>query len=157
MEPIVKIMTRSQSRESSASPNPSVKSSRISRKLLKSSLKKEKDSRASSLSSAASTDSWHSVDTATDNDESDDGLYPILKNIHHSAHVALRKKDDESKISADRIIKEDAYKNLKGAIKKERAKVGSQLISYLVEGALNIASDDIPVIPKFNKKQAECP
>ena len=122
----------SDSRAKSTSPDPGPSSILPSSTRIKSIIKgKPIPSRSTSRSSNESDRYFDSQDTA-ENVNADSGLLPILRNLQFGTHVALRKTDGDIRKNADRLIKKDSNQMLERALKQERAKMGSQLMTYLV-------------------------
>jgi len=146
----------SDSRAKSTSPDPGPSSILPSSTRIKSIIKgKPIPSRSTSRSSNESDRYFDSQDTA-ENVNADSGLLPILRNLQFGTHVALRKTDGDIRKNADRLIKKDSNQMLERALKQERAKMGSQLMTYLVEGSSTSTDSEVPQLLPHDPSIPSC-
>jgi hypothetical protein len=90
-----------------------------------------------------------------DASETEQGIGPFFKNISFGVHTALSKTDPSLLKEADRIIKRDAYKGIDAALKHERMKMGTQIVSYL-SGSGPQSDHDIPQLTPFDRTREPC-
>ena len=103
------------------------------------------------LSRVSSTTS----DIFLDCEETDDGLMAVLKNIQYCLHKALTKSSTDQLKMADRLLKKDCNKNLELAIKRERSKMGSQMVK-LINGTINSNQGELPKLIPFDDTILPC-
>ena len=107
-------------------------------------------------SSAADSETDATYDTPDEESEQGGGILHTLKNLQYGTHVALRKKEKQSVLKADRLIKRDSNRNLVEALKKERVK-GAEMFAALLDGGITNIDHDIPHFKPFNKRLPPCP
>jgi hypothetical protein len=119
---------------------------------------KSKKGRSSSNSSRSSGPSGYATPRADEYDSDASGtggLHQPMANLQYALHTALSNKGEEEKRLADQMLKGDANKKLREALKKERVK-GAQMFASLMDGGLKSADQDVPHFKPFNKKKPPC-
>ena len=104
-----------------------------------------------SRSRASSTDS----DIYHDASDSEQGMAPFIKNLSYGVHTALTKTSPADLKAADRVIKQDVHRGIDAALKHERMKMGTQIVSYL-SGSHTVHDHDIPQLTPFNRHKEPC-
>jgi len=119
---------------------------RISREI-----RRDPGPRHRSRSRASSTDS----EIFHDAHETEQGMAPFIKNLSYGIHTALTKRDPYDLKTADRLIKKDVHRGVDAALKHERMKMGTQIVSYL-SGSHTQQDHDIPQLTPFDKTREPC-
>ena len=102
-------------------------------------------------SRASSTDS----EIFHDAYDTEQGMAPFIKNLSYGVHTALTKRDPYDLKAADRLIKKDVHRGIDAALKHERMKMGTQIVSYL-SGSHTQQDHDIPQLTPFDKTREPC-
>ena len=151
--------TRSMSVTRKSDPVPSTSASKdesVRLKIKGKSIIRRSNNKSQSSSRASSVDSDRFYDSNENQSDTESGLLPILKNLQFGTHTALRKTDEESRRNADRFIKRDSNKMLELALQQERAKMGTQIMSFLVEGSSLTNDSDFPQLCQHDADRPNC-
>jgi len=83
------------------------------------------------------------------------GLDQPMANLQYALHTVLTNKGREEQMLADQLLKGDANKKLREALKRERVK-GAQMFASLMDGGPATTIQDVPHFKPFNKRNPPC-